>query len=172
VDYRYCINGRFLTRQITGVDRFAREIVRELDSMLATGVACLVVPAQADVIDPLPLHHIDMVRYGNKSGHWWEQFDFAKYVHKQQALGINLCNTAPFFNPGIVTIHDMNIRANPSYYSAKFVAFYRLMFSFITKKAEHNFTILLLQTTSALFQALGSTSSALSQTSVFWKEAL
>lgn len=30
----YCINGRFLTRQITGVDRYAREIVRELDSLI------------------------------------------------------------------------------------------------------------------------------------------
>lgn len=136
MSYRYCINGRFLARQITGVDRYAREIVRELDSLLQPGLACLVVPNNACIDDQFHLENINIVRVGRRSGHLWEQLDFAKYVRKENSLAINLCNTAPLFNPGIVTIHDMNVRVNPNFYSKKFVSCYKVMFGFLTKNAK------------------------------------
>ena len=41
---------------------------------------------------------------------------------------VNLCNTAPIRDAGVVCIHDMNVRANPRFYSRKFVLAYRFLF--------------------------------------------
>ena len=35
--YRVCINGRFLTQRVSGVQRYATEVVRGLDALLASG---------------------------------------------------------------------------------------------------------------------------------------
>lgn len=131
-----CINGRFLTRRITGVDRYAREIVRELDQLVKPGMVVVAVPGASVVVDPLPLENIEMVRLGSRGGHLWEQIDLARYVKRNNLLPVNLCNTAPLFNPGIVCIHDMNVRANPSFYSWKFRTAYRVMFSLLCKNAK------------------------------------
>lgn len=133
---KFAINGRFLTRQVTGVDRYAREIVRELDGMVAPGEAVVVVPRSAELVDPLELTSIDYVRYGGHSGHWWEQVEFSAYCRRNGLLGVSLCNTAPMRNPGVVCIHDMAVRANEGNYSRKFVLWYRMLFSAITKSAR------------------------------------
>ena len=138
---KYCINGRFLTRHVTGVDRYAREIVRELDSLLEKGEAVLLLPEGCMPIDWEPCANIELRHYGKRGGHAWEQFDLSRYVRKNGLLAVNLCNTAPVLNPGIVCIHDMAVMANSSNYSRKFVAWYRFLFSRITRRAEAILTV-------------------------------
>ncbi len=138
---KYCINGRFLTRQITGVDRYAREIVRELDALVAKGEAVLLLPEGCDPIDWEPCANIELAHYGKRGGHVWEQLDLSHYVRKNGMLAVNLCNTAPMINPGIVCIHDMAVMANADNYSRKFVAWYRLLFSRIARRAEAVLTV-------------------------------
>lgn len=135
------INGRFLTRQATGVDRYAREIVRELDFLFESKVACIIVPEDAEIVNPLSLSNIELRRYGRRTGHLWEQFDYAKLLKREKMFGLNLCNTGPLFNPGIVCIHDMNVRVNPSFYNWKFRIAYRITFRFLCKYAETIFTV-------------------------------
>ncbi len=141
VETKYCINGRFLTRQPTGVDRYAREIVRELDGVLRAGEAVLLVPDGCEPIDWEPMRNIQLLNYGKRGGLVWEQFDFAHYVREHDLLGVNLCNTAPLINPGVVCIHDMAIRANKSNYSRKFLTWYRFLFSFLTRRAKAILTV-------------------------------
>ena len=38
----FYINGRFLTQRVTGIQRYAREVLGELDGLLATGEGGLV----------------------------------------------------------------------------------------------------------------------------------
>lgn len=137
----YCINGRFLTRQITGVDRYAREIVRELDSLLNNGEAILLLPEDQEPIDWEVTDNIVLRRYGRHSGHAWEQIDLARYIYKHKLLGVNLCNTAPIFNPGVVCIHDMAVRANVVNYSRKFLLWYRFLYSQLTRRAKKILTV-------------------------------
>ena len=132
----YCINGRFLTRHITGVDRYAREIVRGLDGILSPGEAVLILPEGCEPIDWEPTCNIELRHYGKHCGHVWEQIDLSRYARKNGLLLVNLCNTAPMLNPGVVCIHDMNVRANPSFYGSKFRTYYRAMFWFLTRKAR------------------------------------
>lgn len=140
-DYKYCINGRFMTRNVTGVDRYAREIVRELDRVLKHGEARLAIPENAALIEPWDMDSIEIVRVGGRTGHMWEQIDYSNYLRKTGTLGLSLCNTAPVRNPGIVCIHDMSIRANPGFYSKRFVALYRVLFHFLTKRAKAIVTV-------------------------------
>lgn len=132
---RYCINGRFLTRQITGVDRYAREIVRELDALVGKGEAVLLLPEGCEPIDWEPCKNIEVRHCGKHGGHAWEQLDLSRYARKNGLLAVNLCNTAPVINPGVVCIHDMAVMANSANYSRKFVVWYRFLFSRITRRA-------------------------------------
>ena len=47
---KYIINGRFLTQRITGVQRYAREIVSELDKLCVNKNIEIAVPENVDDI--------------------------------------------------------------------------------------------------------------------------
>ena len=136
---KFVINGKFLTRRTTGVDRFAREILLELDKIVPQDIFEVLIP---DGTNNVPGYkNIKCVQYGNFKGIAWEQFQLPYYAHKKKAMTINLCNVAPLIKPDIVCICDMQVRANPSFYSKKFVAWYRLVFAVITRRARKIITI-------------------------------
>lgn len=137
----FAINGRFLTRPLTGVDRFACEIVKQLDVIVEGGDVLLALPARSRLFTELDLRNIKTVRLGDNEGHLWEQRDFSSFLRKNHLTGINLCNTAPVFNPGFVCVHDMAIRRHPEYFSKKFVAAYRILFSLLAKNADKVITV-------------------------------
>ena len=132
---RLAINGRFLTRPTTGVDRYARELVLELDEVLEAEEAVILVPEGAELVEPPQLANIRLVRHGKRGGHAWEQLDYSSYLRENGALGVSLCNTAPMRNPGCVCIHDMAVRANAGNFSRKFIAWYRVLFSALSRRA-------------------------------------
>jgi len=122
----WTINGRFLTQQKTGVQRYAHEIVHALDELLSQNHALtsdlrveLLVPCATKVPD---LRAIKVRAVGRVGGHLWEQT-----VLPFEARGplLNLCNTAPLAKRNqIVCIHDANTRAYPQSYSLHFRALY------------------------------------------------
>lgn len=126
---RIGVNGRFLTRRVTGVDRYAREIVLELDKLVSKGEVVVAVPGGAELVEPLDLANIEVAAVGSRNGHAWEQLDFSRWLKREGRLGFNPCNTAPMHNPGVVCIYDMAVRANPQNYSWKFTLWYRILFS-------------------------------------------
>lgn len=138
---RFVVNGRFLTRPTTGVDRYARELVRELDGLVRQGDFVLAVPGGTEVVEPLDLENIEIEHVGRRAGILWEQVDFPRYLEKMHATSVNLCNTAPLFNPGVVCIHDMQVRANPAFFDWKFVAWYRLLFSVVIPRTKLILTV-------------------------------
>ncbi|MCD7809663.1 MAG: hypothetical protein LUH02_09985, partial [Erysipelotrichaceae bacterium] len=119
---KYIINGRFLTKQITGVQRYAYEIILELDKIMEDNFVELVVPSNCENIPKF--EHIGVNKIGKLKGNLWEQISFPLYVSRKKAIPINLCNTAPLINPGIVCIHDVKIKAKPEYFSKKFLIWY------------------------------------------------
>lgn len=138
---RVGINGRFLTRRTTGVDRYAREIVADLDGLVSPGEAMLAVPAGQELVEPLELANIEVVRVGGRVGHAWEQLDYSSWLSREGRLGVSLCNTAPMRNPGVVCIHDMAVRANASNYSKGFVLWYRLLYAVLVRRAKALVTV-------------------------------
>ncbi len=100
----YAFNGRFTARTQTGQERFARELILEIDKLPEAKDFVLVVPKYATFVPKL--NNIPIVYEGNTKSHLWEQIDFYRYVKKNNLLSINLTTTCPLFNPGVVCIHD------------------------------------------------------------------
>ena len=106
------INGRFLCQRITGVQRFAREIIMELDKIAIDEDYELYVP-KCNTLE-FHLQNIKIV-YSESifSGILWDIFSFSSYAKKKKALSINLCNGIIFNNPSIVCIHDITYKSAP-----------------------------------------------------------
>lgn len=128
------INGKFLTQRITGVQRYAREIVRELDELVSQDEIVLAVPKRTENI---PLYkNIKVIEVGNGRGIYWEQIEFPIFVKKRGGVSLNLCNVAPLLAPDIVCIFDMKIRSHPQFFSFKFKLWYNLLFLNQTIRAK------------------------------------
>mgnify|MGYP004464990933 FL=1 len=108
------INGQFTARRVTGQERFAFEILTELDKICQEGQYVLVVPKNAFNI-PL-LKNIPVLKYGKAKGSLWEQTFFAWYmITHPRCISLNLLTIMPVLRPGIICIHDMSYRIHPEY---------------------------------------------------------
>ncbi|MCC8051731.1 MAG: hypothetical protein LIP10_13955 [Clostridiales bacterium] len=133
------INGRFLLHKITGVERYAREICKELDKLVKPNEIEIAVPPE---LNDLPkFNNIKVKRIGKLHNRMWEQISFPVYVKKENALSLNLCNMAPLISPDYVTVHDVKIRATPQFYKKRFIIWYRLIISNIAKRARKIITV-------------------------------
>lgn len=128
------INGRFLTRAATGVDRFAIELLHALGRRGALAGARLVVPRGATLHTAAPAG-LPVVRWGRRDGHAWEQLDLPR--HTGPARLVNLCNTAPLaLRRQLVVLHDAAVMANPGNYGRAFRAWYTVMMKTLLQRAE------------------------------------
>ena len=139
------INGRFLTQAVTGVQRYAREVVKALDRLLRERVLD---PGETEITlltprsraDSLPLEHIRTRRVGRLSGHAWEQLELP--VWSRGGVLLNLCNTAPLARRAqVVTLHDAAVYRAPHAYSRAFRSWYRLLWSGLAYTAPAILTV-------------------------------
>ena len=134
------INGRFLSQSVTGVQRYAEEVVKGLDSLLAAtpGQGR---PSSITIVSPrnasrkLDLKAIRQVSGGFFNGHLWEQFSLP-YLSRGGLL-LSLCNTGPLVKSRhVVTIHDASVFGFPAAYSFAFRNCYRLLFWVLGRTAR------------------------------------
>ncbi|KXG87018.1 glycosyltransferase family 4 protein [Agrobacterium bohemicum] len=112
------INGRFLTQKISGVQRFAREIVKALDRHLVSTRSTdeWVLLAPENTVLNLELSAIKQRHVGNLTGHLWEQTQLFKASRRGKL--INLCNSGPVLHGESLTIiHDAMIFRTPENFS-------------------------------------------------------
>lgn len=127
------VNGRFLIHRITGVERYARELLAELDQIIEPGQVEMAVPPETEDIPSY--RNIKVVRTGKLHNRMWEHICFPAYVKRRKGISLNLCNVGPLSDPGIVCIHDVKIKARPEDFSRKFLLWYNLLFSNESKRA-------------------------------------
>jgi glycosyltransferase involved in cell wall biosynthesis len=133
----WAINGRFLSQPVTGVQRYAREIVRALDGLLQEGHPAaaslrleLIVPG--DVEAPA-LRAVATRRVGRRAGHPWEQ---AVLPFAVEAGLLSLCNTGPLLvRKQIVCMHDMTARLYPESYTRAFRTLYATLLPALGRRA-------------------------------------
>lgn len=133
------VNGRFLLKKVTGVERYAREILLELDKIIKNDEIEIAIPP--GVVEIPDYKNIKIVKVGKFRDKLWEHISFPIYVKKRNAISLNLCNVAPLISPGIVCIHDMKPKAHPEYFSKKFRLWYDLLFFNETKRAKKIITV-------------------------------
>jgi glycosyltransferase involved in cell wall biosynthesis len=126
----WAINGRFLTQPVSGVQRYAHEVVRALDAVLASGHPSarnveLELIAPPGTTFPPGLSAITTRTAGNANGHLWEQY----CLPAQAKHGLlSLCNSGPILKrKQIVCIHDVNTRTCPESYSLRFRALHKVL---------------------------------------------
>lgn len=137
------INGRFLTQKITGVQRYAYHLVKEIDFLIEKGEIDkkkfqFKILAPKNIIQKMELKHIPIKKVGFLKGHLWEQLELPFYL-KNRIL-FCLGNTAPlislFLNRKvIVTVHDLGFKYFPENYRFLFRFFYSIIIPIILKYA-------------------------------------
>jgi glycosyltransferase involved in cell wall biosynthesis len=127
----WSINGRFLTQQITGVQRYAYEVLWALDRHLASANPLargldleLLMPVGSAA--PLGLQAIRTRTLASSlTGHAWEQLALPGQVRNGL---LSLCNTGPLLvGKQILCIHDVNTRSCPGSYTLPFRTLYRAL---------------------------------------------
>ena len=126
------INGRFLGRRATGVDRFAFETIRALDQLIESrdprvaGLRTEIIVPEALAAMPNPFRHVALRASGKGGGLRWEQLALPQAARGR--LLLNLCNSGPLmYRRQITVLHDAAPARVPDSYSRSFVAWYRLM---------------------------------------------
>jgi glycosyltransferase involved in cell wall biosynthesis len=137
------INGRFFGRRLTGVDRFAIEVIRAIDKLLESKdvdvVVRILVPPGTTVAAEFKCIEVQEVGLGR--GQFWEQFSLPRVLGKTDVL-LSLCNTAPIFvRKQIVVIHDAATAKIPSAFSWKFRAWYKVLMPLLGAVASKIITV-------------------------------
>ena len=141
---RWFVNGRFLGRDLTGVDRYALEILRSIDTLIAehhplTAGIRLEILCAAGAVAASPCANVPLRLLPSAPGHFWEQFILPYYV-----IGglLSLCNTGPLATKKqILCIHDVNTRLVPQSYGVMFRTAYRALQPAVAKRAEEVVTV-------------------------------
>ncbi len=141
----YVIDGIFLTRKLTGIQRFAMNMVKELDKLALPGQFELLVPESCP--GSMDLKNIRMVKYGKRKGYIWEQTDLSHYIKKNKAKGLFLENAVPLTcRRGVVALHDISLAVNPGLFAkglrgAVTVAVWKLIYRAIVRSDMHIVTV-------------------------------
>lgn len=137
------INGFFYSQKVTGVQRFARELVNELDVISAPNEYVIVMPQYVE--ETPDLKNIEVVKYGNTKGLLWEQWDLFRFVYRKKSILISLCNSQPILYPSIICIHDVAYKTHPEFFKTFYgrlsVIWHRFLFHQAIKRGCHIFTV-------------------------------
>ncbi|WP_169805601.1 glycosyltransferase family 4 protein [Novosphingobium rosa] len=141
------INGRFLSRPATGVDRVAIELVRALQKRRRAGAAIalsIAVPADAPgdgaIRACLNLDAECPILRSRHRGYGWEQIELA--LLQREAVLLSLCNMGPVLRRRqLVLMHDAQVHDVPDSYSPAFRHAYRLLQPLLARRAQHIATV-------------------------------
>lgn len=135
------INGRFLTQNRTGVQRYSREVVGAIDRLLQEGQGptslrdanwVLLAPPGADC--DVPLERISFRKVGTGDGHFWEQTHLAR--HSWAGRLLSPASSGPIGHPRqIVVLHDAGIYNAPAGYSRRYRIAHRALDRLLATRA-------------------------------------
>lgn len=135
------INGRFLTRPISGVERVAYEVVQALAAQDTLDME-IALPACAD---PTPALEFGAktglpVQFGRLKGHLWEQFELP--LRSRGRVLFSPCNTGPIVKPRhAVVIHDAQTFDIPDNFTGAFRRFYQVLLPLLGRRAASVITV-------------------------------
>jgi glycosyltransferase involved in cell wall biosynthesis len=112
------VNGRFLARRVTGVERYGREILRYIGDS----------------------YQIESTRRQGWRGHAWEQLLLPARLNQNSVLW-SPANTGPLLiRNQALTIHDLSPLEHPEWFRAGFAAWYHLFLPILAKQVKKIFT--------------------------------
>ncbi len=130
------INGRFMSQPVSGVQRFAREVIGELAKIEKSGFKFIIALPGDNVTIPLQ----DIESYNDNSilpTSLWQQLRLPILMKKLKAdLLWSPCNIGPIFTGNhVISIHDTTPFAGPEWFSFPFRTYYRFIFPLLGQRA-------------------------------------
>jgi glycosyltransferase involved in cell wall biosynthesis len=129
------VNGRFATQPLSGVQRYAGEILRALDVRAGAGrdeVYVLLSPLDAP---DAGLANIAQRRVGGRGGHGWDQVAFARAAHGGVAL--SLAMSGPLMHRRqLVVLHDAAVHRRPGHFSRRYALGHRWLERGLAQRAR------------------------------------
>lgn len=145
---RIYINGRFLQQPVTGVQCYARELLKAWDELLSTAeidpriLEFRILAPNGPIAAP-SLRHISIRQVGRLRGHLWDQLELP--LRARDGLLFSPGNVhpllSPFLSPGVVTIHDLAYRLSPEAYTAAFRFAYAVLIPAALRRADAVITV-------------------------------
>jgi glycosyltransferase involved in cell wall biosynthesis len=111
------INGDFLCRNLTGIERFAFEICTRLDAFVKKNAILILVPANAENVPDFRNIVVVHSQHSCRVFPVWEHVFFTAYVLRQGGIPLDFSNVTPLFRPGVVFIHDIYAKLFPEDFS-------------------------------------------------------
>lgn len=142
---KYAVDGSFFAQQLSGIQRYAREILAAMDPMLNPGELELAVPPQCSV----PTYrNIKVVTLPKSRGILGWQRVYAQYLAQSGRCWLAMCNVIPMFHrggEGIAVVHDVCYKARPDFYTdlrgRASAAWHCMQYSAIAKRAKKIVTV-------------------------------
>ena len=142
---KFIINGDFLCRNLTGIERFAYEICNRLDALVESSSVGIFVPANARVVPEYKNIQVFVSEKTLVSFPRWIQFVYGKFLKKHKATGIDFSNNCPIGNAGVVFVHDIYCKLYPNDFTSfrdKLVRAYScLMYRYASRHAKLLLTV-------------------------------
>lgn len=138
-EQRIYINGRFLDQPLSGVQRYARQMVAALDQLIGShqveGERWCLLTTGREIARP-QLDHIEVHSVESKfHGHAWEQFALARAARDGTLLG--LAGSGPITHPRqLVVIHDASVFRNPRFFSRRYGLWHRWLGRALARRAR------------------------------------
>jgi len=140
------INGDFLCRRLTGIERYAYEITIRLDKISKPDEIAIIVPNNAENVPVFS--NLKLIRHKKniKSHLWWQMLNLQWFLvnHREYTI-LEFGNTALPFAPGIVFLHDIYCEFFPEDFTSKrdkiIRAYNRWQYRLIAKKAKQIATV-------------------------------
>lgn len=125
------INGRFLGQRLSGVQRFAREIIVALDAEIekleGRGLFFRwILVAPKVIVADLQLRNIEVRRAGWGNGHFWDQLIFPFVARAGIAVGL-ANNGAVLHGRSLTVLHDAMVFRTPRNFSTVYALFHRTL---------------------------------------------
>jgi glycosyltransferase involved in cell wall biosynthesis len=140
------INGDFLCRRLTGIERYAFEISRRLDRLISPGEIAMIIPANTVNVPRYKNLHVIRHKKNIKSHLFWQFFTLQGFLLKNREYRVlEFGNTCLPFAPGIIFLHDIYCEFYPEDFTSfrdKIIRLYnRWQYRLITKKAKKIITV-------------------------------
>lgn len=102
---RIIVDGSFIGKNITGVQRFNWETLKELVKIPELKVY-VAVPEDVN-LDKFNIENVEIIRKGKKNNKFWQLFTLKKIANKIDAPLLCMSNYSPFFRKDYIVLHDV-----------------------------------------------------------------
>ncbi|MFA5792088.1 MAG: glycosyltransferase family 1 protein [Candidatus Paceibacterota bacterium] len=135
------VNANFLTKRVTGLERYALELSLAIQNY--QNELTFLSPRREFPNSHYDLSKLKISKIGYSKNYGWEQIELPVFLRRNKSpLLINLTNTAPvIYRNQITVIHDLAFLHNPDWYSKKAAMFFKWLVKRSVLASKHIITV-------------------------------